>query len=106
MLLGKLRNSLTFAVGVIVIGFTVFAYSASVNKVTDFVIFCIYVLGFDVLYGHMGRISFGHTLYLGAGAYGAAMCAKYLVPDPFLAMAIGISAGAILGVILGPITVK
>ncbi len=106
MLLKKLRNSLTFAVAVIMIGFIVFAYSASVNKVTDFVIFCIYVLGFDVLYGHMGRISFGHTLYLGAGAYGAAMCAKYLVPDPFLAMAVGIGAGATLGLILGPIAVK
>jgi branched-chain amino acid transport system permease protein len=106
MLLKKLSNSLTFAVAVIMIGFIVFAYSASVNKVTDFVIFCIYVLGFDVLYGHMGRISFGHTLYLGAGAYGAAMCAKYLVPDPFLAMAVGIGAGAALGLILGPIAVK
>ncbi len=105
-MLKKLNDSVFFAIGVIVVGFTVFAYCASVNKVTDFVIFCIYVLGFDVLYGHMGRISFGHTLYLGAGAYGAAMCAKYLTTDPFLAMAMGIAAGAVLGVILGPITVK
>lgn len=105
-MLKKLRNSLTFAIGVIIVGFMVFAYSASVNKVTDFVIFCIYVLGFDVLYGHMGRISFGHTLYLGAGAYGAAMCAKYLVPDPFLAIAMGIAAGAAVGLLLGPIAVK
>ena len=106
MLLKNLRNSLTFAIGVIIVGFIVFAYSASVNKVTDFVIFCIYVLGFDVLYGHMGRISFGHTLYLGTGAYGAAMCAKYLIPDPFLAMAVGVAAGAAVGLLLGPITVK
>ena len=106
MLLKNLRNSLTFAIGVIVVGFIVFAYSASVNKVTDFVIFCIYVLGFDVLYGHMGRISFGHTLYLGTGAYGAAMCAKYLIPDPFLAIAVGVAAGAAVGLLLGPIAVK
>jgi branched-chain amino acid transport system permease protein len=105
-MLKKLNSSVLFAIGVIIVGFMVFAYSASVNKVTDFVIFCIYVLGFDVLYGHLGRISFGHTLYLGAGAYGAAMCAKYLIPDPFLAMAMGIAAGALLGVILGPIAVK
>jgi branched-chain amino acid transport system permease protein len=105
-MLKRLRNSLTFAIGVIILGFVVFAYSASVNKVTDFVIFCIYVLGFDILYGHMGRISFGHTLYLGAGAYGAAMCAKYLIPDPFLAMAMGTGAGAVVGIILGPIVVK
>jgi branched-chain amino acid transport system permease protein len=106
MLLKNLRNSLTFAIGVIIVGFMIFAYSASVNKVTDFVIFCIYVLGFDILYGHLGRISFGHTLYLGTGAYGAAMCAKYLVPDPFLAIAVGVTAGALVGLILGPIAVK
>lgn len=105
-MLKKLNNSVLFAIGVIIAGFVIFAYSASVNKVTDFVIFCIYVLGFDVLYGHLGRISFGHTLYLGAGAYGAAMCAKYLIPDPFLAMVMGIAAGAALGLILGPIAVK
>jgi len=105
-MLKKLNKSVIFAIGVIIAGFVIFAYSASVNKVTDFVIFCIYVLGFDVLYGHLGRISFGHTLYLGAGAYGAAMCAKYLIPDPFLAMVMGIAAGAALGLILGPIAVK
>lgn len=105
-MLKKLNSSVVFAISVIIVGFVIFAYSASVNKVTDFVIFCIYVLGFDVLYGHMGRISFGHTLYLGAGAYGAAMCAKYLVPDPFLCMVIGIATGAILGLIIGPIAVK
>lgn len=105
-MLKKLGNSLTFAIAIIIIGFIVFAYTASVSKVTDFVIFCIYVLGFDILYGHMGRISFGHTLYLGAGAYGAAMCAKYIVPDPFLAMGMGIAAGAAIGLILGPIVVK
>jgi len=60
----------------------VFAYSASVNKITDFVIFCIYVLGFDILYGHLGGSPSDHTLYLGAGAYGAAMCAKVPYPGP------------------------
>ncbi len=102
----KLRHSVLFAISCFVIGFIVFAYSASINKVTDFIIFCIYVLGFDVLYGHMGRISFGHTLYLGAGAYGTAMFAKYVIPDPFLSIAIGIITGAVVGIILGPIVVK
>jgi len=34
------------------------------------------------------------------------MCAKYLIPDPFLAMAVGVAAGAAVGLLLGPITVK
>ncbi len=105
-MLNKFRNSVILAITFITICFTVFAYSASVHKITDFVIFCIYVLGFDVLYGHMGRISFGHPLYLGAGAYGAAMCAKYIYPDPFFCMVLGVTTGALVGLILGPIVVK
>lgn len=102
----KLTDSGTLSFAVMIVGFTAFAYLASVNKVTDFIIFCIYVMGFDLLYGRMGRISFGHMLYLGAGAYGAAMSAKYLTPDPFLAIVMGIALGAAVGVVLGPIVVK
>ncbi|MCX7730735.1 MAG: branched-chain amino acid ABC transporter permease, partial [Candidatus Caldatribacterium sp.] len=39
------------------------------HRVTDFAIFCIFALSFDLLYGYMGRLSFGHLLYLGVGAY-------------------------------------
>ena len=105
-MLSRIVNSTTFRIVAIIAGFTIFAYATSVNKITDFVIFCIYVMGFDLLYGRMGRISFGHMLYLGSGAYGAALCAKYLVPDPFLAILMGIAFGAAVGVILGPIVVK
>jgi branched-chain amino acid transport system permease protein len=102
----KFSDSGGLNIALMIVGFTAFAYCASVNKVTDFIIFCIYVLGFDLLYGRMGRISFGHMLYLGAGAYGAAMSAKYLAPDPFLAILMGIAFGAAVGVLLGPIVVK
>ena len=53
-------------------------------------IFCIFVIGFDLIYGHMGQLSFGHMLYMGAGAYGAAMFAYFVSPDPFLALGCGI----------------
>lgn len=102
----KVMESTTFHLGLIILGFYVFAYATSVNKITDFVIFCIYVLGFDLLYGRMGRISFGHMLYLGSGAYGAALTARFFSTDPFLAIAMGMAAGAAVGLLLGPIVVK
>lgn len=102
----KIDDSGAINFAVMIVGFSLFAWFASVNKVTDFIIFCIYVLGFDVLYGRMGRISFGHMLYLGAGAYGAAMSAKYISTDPFLAIFMGLAAGAAVGLLLGPICVR
>lgn len=77
-----------------------------VQRTTDFIIFCIFVLAFDILYGHMGRLSFGHMLYLGTGAYAAATCAVYLSPNPFLALAAALLAGAAVGILLGPLVVR
>ncbi len=102
----KLTESSGFSIAIIIVGFGLFAYTTSVNKITDFVIFCIYVLGFDLLYGRMGRISFGHMLYLGSGAYGAALTAVYLSADPFLAITMGMTVGAAVGLLCGPIAVK
>ncbi len=102
----RLERSPTLILAVITAGFIIFGYSTSILKITDFIIFCIYVLGYDLLYGHMGRLSFGHMLYLGAGAYGTALCAKYLSSNVFLAILCGILFGAAIGGILGPILIR
>jgi branched-chain amino acid transport system permease protein len=87
-------------------GFVLYGYGTSLLKITDFIVFCIFVLSFDLLYGHMGRLSFGHMLYLGSGAYGAALCAKYLSGDPFVAILCGILLGGVVGAVLGPVVVR
>ncbi len=86
--------------------FLIFGYATSLAKITDFMIFCIFVLGFDLLYGHMGQLSFGHMLYLGAGAYGCGMFAYHIWPDPLLSLLAGILLGALLAALLGPVVVK
>lgn len=86
--------------------FVVFGYATSLAKITDFMIFCIFVLGFDLLYGHMGQLSFGHMLYLGAGAYGCGMFAYHLWPDPLASILSGVLLGALLAALLGPVVVK
>jgi branched-chain amino acid transport system permease protein len=77
-----------------------------VNRTTDFIIFCVFVLGFNLLYGYMGRLSFGHMLYLGTGAYAVTLCAEHVSKNPFVAVAAGIAAGAVVGALLGPIIVR
>lgn len=77
-----------------------------INRTTDFIIFCIFVLGFNLLYGYMGRLSFGHMLYLGVGAYTITLFAEHVSKNPFLALFASIIAGALIGVIIGPIIVR
>src|SRR5208337_5046228 len=81
-------------------GFLVALPLLKLNRSTDFIIFCIFVLGFNLLYGFMGRLSFGHMLYLGAGAYAITLFSAHVSQNPFLAILAGICAGALLGMLL------
>lgn len=95
-----------FDLPLLTVGFLLLGYLLTMQRTTDFIIFCIFVLAYDLLYGYMGRLSFGHMLYLGVGAYAAAMSAEYLSGNPFLALLVAIVCGAAVGVLLGPIIVR
>ncbi len=78
----------------------------STHRVTDFMIFCIFALSFDLLYGYMGRLSFGQMLYLGAGAYFCGLFTKYVNGNPLLAILAGIVMAGFLSMLLGLIIVR
>ncbi len=102
----KIEKNPFLTLAIITGGFLLFGFSTSLPKITDFMIFCIFVLGFDLIYGHMGQLSFGHMLYLGAGSYGTAIFANFVTPNPFLGIAVGIFTAALLAFILGLIVVR
>lgn len=78
----------------------------AVHRVTDFMIFCIFAMSFDLLYGYMGRLSFGQMLYLGTGAYGCGLFIKYISGNPLLAILVGIAFAGLLAMLLGLIIVR
>ncbi len=86
--------------------FLLLAPVLTVQRTNDFIIFCIFVLAYNLLYGFMGRLSFGHMLYFGVGAYASALTAEHLSANPFAAIAVALVAGAGTGILLGPITVR
>ena len=77
-----------------------------VHWITDFLIFCILVLSFDLLYGYLGRLGFGHMLYFGAGAYGAALWLVFGSKSPLIALAVGMLVAAMLAAGLGRIVMR
>lgn len=86
--------------------FVLMALWIPLHWVIDFTIFCILILSFDLLYGFMGRLSFGHVLYYGTGAYVASLVLLHISPNPFLAIAAGVAAGAILAAVVGFIVLQ
>ncbi len=77
----------------------------AMHRVTDFMIFCIFALSFDLLYGFMGRLSFGHILYLGTGVYASTLFSIHISGNPILSLCAGIIAAAIVAAGLGLIVV-
>jgi branched-chain amino acid transport system permease protein len=69
-------------------------------------LFCIFVLSFDLLYGQMGHLSFGVMLYYGTGAYTAAICMAHVSTDPFWAIAVAVAVSSLTAAILGSVAVR
>lgn len=92
---------------IIATAFLLLGYLVTFQRTTDFMIFCLFVVSYDLLYGYMGRLSFGHMLYLGAGAYATALfCSHSSTTNPLLALLAGIAFAAIIGALLGPIIIR
>ncbi len=93
-------------VALVAAGLLVLSAGIKIHWLTDFMIFFIFVLSFDLIYGFMGHLTFGHMLYFGAGAYGCAMWLAYAGQSPLAALAAGVLGAAALAAVLGLIAVR
>jgi branched-chain amino acid transport system permease protein len=70
-------------------------------------IFAIAALGFNLLLGYTGLLSFGHSAYFGMGAYAVAFVVKYLrVTSMELFLLAGILASALVTALFGFVCVR
>jgi branched-chain amino acid transport system permease protein len=58
--------------------------------------YAIALLGFNLLFGYTGLLSFGHAMFLGAGAYGAAVMAGVLGIWLFETMLLAVALGTMI----------
>jgi branched-chain amino acid transport system permease protein len=69
---------------------------------TQVLIFGLLAMGFNLLYGYTGLLSFGHAAYYGLGAYGCGIAlAKLGVNSLWLGLAAGLLFAGIGGAIIG-----
>ncbi|MDN3921443.1 branched-chain amino acid ABC transporter permease [Roseateles violae] len=79
------------------------SHAALINEIA---ILALFALSLDVILGYAGIVSLGHAAFFGLGAYGAALFAKHVMPDPLLGLAVGTALGALLGAITSPMIVR
>ncbi len=96
-----------------VVGHTVGVFAAGVIRVflplpfsNEVIIFSIYTMGCSFLLGRAGFISFGQPAYLATGAYATAFYLFYFGTNPYIGILIGILAGIVMSLIVGPLFVR
>ena len=69
---------------------------------TQVLIYGLFALGFNLLYGYTGLLSFGSAAYWGLGAYGTGIAlAKLKLTSLWLALGIGVGAAVLGGALFG-----
>ncbi len=76
---------------------------------TEILILGLFAMSFNLIYGYMGQISFGHAAYFGLGAYATALLMQYLQQETgtvgyggfFLSMLIAVPVSALGALIIG-----
>ncbi|MCL5884932.1 MAG: branched-chain amino acid ABC transporter permease [Deltaproteobacteria bacterium] len=66
----------------------------------------IFAVGFNLLLGQTGLLSFGHGAFYAAGAYGLGLFGAYATPNPLLGVAVGIAAATVVALLVGYLCVR
>ena len=95
------------AVAVFVVLLTFYPAAAEVYSVSvlrDTLIFGLFALSLDFLWGKAGLLSFGHAAFFGLGAYGTAIVAQFLGGSPnstLIGAAAGIGLASTVALLIG-----
>ena len=104
------RDLLTFAIfALVVLAMPIWlqplgaAYPGLMQK---FVIFAIFALGFNILFGLTGYLSFGHAAFIGVGSYTAVWSFKLLTMDALPAMIFAVVVAGLFAAAIGYLSLK
>ncbi|HYZ26380.1 MAG TPA: ATP-binding cassette domain-containing protein, partial [Geminicoccaceae bacterium] len=93
---------LVLAAALVVLPFFTGALGLPVSIASEIALFALVGLGFNLLLGYTGLLSFGHGAFFGLAAYAAALFQLHLAPGSFLlAIAFAVALAALSGLVIG-----
>lgn len=69
-------------------------------------IYAIFAIGFNILFGLTGYLSFGHAAFLGVGSYTAVWCFKLLTANVIPAVLFGMLVAGLFSVVIGYVCLR
>lgn len=81
--------------------------SKYLNLLNRGLIFGLFAMGYDFMYGYSGMVSFGHAALFGIGAYSLAVAfTVFGIESIWLMLLLGVLAGAVYALIVGTISIR
>jgi branched-chain amino acid transport system permease protein len=74
-----------------------FLLPAHTPLLTEIAILALFAISLDLVLGYAGIVSLGHTAFFGIGAYGAALFATHVMPDPLVGLVVAIAVSTVAG---------
>ena len=72
----------------------------------NILVFGLYAVGFNLLFGYTGLLSFGHAAFLGSGSYFTGIAIAHAgVPWP-IAVAVGVAGSTLVGAVVGFLAIR
>ena len=92
------------AVGLIVVPFVLPYFDAAPNTVNRILVWGLFGIGFDILFGYTGLLSFGQSAFYGTGGFVAAYLLTragfpYVIPALFIGMIVAAIVGYLIGLL-------
>jgi ABC-type branched-subunit amino acid transport system ATPase component/ABC-type branched-subunit amino acid transport system permease subunit len=81
-------------------------FGSSATLATEIAIYTLYAIGFNLLLGYTGLVSFGASAFFGTASYAAGLSSIHFSQNPFLCILFGTVFAAALGIVLGVIILR
>jgi branched-chain amino acid transport system permease protein len=95
------------AICLIAVPFVLPYFDAAPNTVNRILVWGLFGIGFDILFGYTGLLSFGQSAFYGTGGFVAAyLLTQAGFPNVMLALVIGMIAAAVVGYLIGLIALR
>ena len=72
----------------------------------NILIFGLYAVGFNLLFGYTGMLSFGHAAFLGVGGYLTGIAVVHAAWPWWAAIIVGIAASCLAGLVIGYLAIR
>lgn len=102
-----IRNIAVHRVAAAIVALVILPWVAPYEALAvNILIFGLYAVGFNLIFGYTGMLSFGHAAFLGVGAYGCGIAISVFGINWLLAIAIGVVMGGAVAMVVGALAIR